>query len=370
LLTTCSGPQERIQQQGSSPLSVISSSRHLIISSSRKMPKKSKFFFADVRKALAARLAGSAEQREFLWAHGWKAWHKKFNFDIEGERTDGGVFPLKMPAGNWSTAPLGDGKCLWKGVAHFVGKDPEDPLPGVDPPQRRVPSRSSPMYFSEKLGSSGSSSSPRIWPEAPAVSKEELERARASGGARCRRERLAQCVVRVGGAKWSQERDDELHAWAAGAVERCAGGDPRPLAGTGMGGVAGGPLRSDRALQQLVRLSSACARLAVAVGDEEAEMVGAARALDALATAALHRRRKALAGPRVPGEGGEAGAGGASPDAPSRARDDGAIDDASAVEAAAALEEAVVVGAEEDARAAAEQEWAAQAAAAGGGAGR
>jgi hypothetical protein len=98
------------------------------------MPKKAKFFFADVREALAARLAGSAEQREFLWAHGWPAWHKKFNLDIEGERTDGGVFPASVPLrGQWTTAPLGEGECLWKGVAHFVGKDPEDPLPGVDP---------------------------------------------------------------------------------------------------------------------------------------------------------------------------------------------------------------------------------------------
>jgi hypothetical protein len=323
------------------------SSRHLVISHCA-MPKKAKFFFADVREALAPRLAGSAEQREFLWAHGWQAWHTKFNFDSKGERTDGGVFPASVPTGNWTTAPLGHGKCLWKGVAHFVGKDPEDPLPGVDPPQRRVPSRFSPMFFSEKLGSAGSSSSStKIWPEAPPVSKEELERARASGGARCRRERLAQCVVRVGGANWSQERDDELHCWAAGAVERCAGGDPRPLARTGMGGVAGGPLRSDRALQQLVRLSSACARLAVAVGDEEAEMVGAAEALEALAKAALHRRRRALAGSRAPGEGGGAGAGAGSPDAPSRAPGDGAVDEYSAVEAAAVVEEAVV-GAEED----------------------
>ena len=51
------------------------------------MPKKSKFAFADVRKALAQRLAGSAEQREFLWAAGWLAWHKKFNLDSKGERT-------------------------------------------------------------------------------------------------------------------------------------------------------------------------------------------------------------------------------------------------------------------------------------------
>ena len=97
------------------------------------MPKKSKFFFADVRKALAARLAGSAEQREFLWAHGWHAWHTKFNFDSKGERTDGGVFPAKVPTGSWTMAPLGDGKCEWKGMYHFVGKDPEDPLAGVDP---------------------------------------------------------------------------------------------------------------------------------------------------------------------------------------------------------------------------------------------
>ena len=91
------------------------------------MPKKSKFAFADVRKALAQRLAGSAEQREFLWAAGWQAWHKKFNLDSKGERTDGGVFPAGVPCGQWTTAPLGDGGCLWGGLSHFIGRDPDDP---------------------------------------------------------------------------------------------------------------------------------------------------------------------------------------------------------------------------------------------------